>query len=290
MMSTPSWPVIATILVITTVAITTWQIDRSHSLEYNVNAKERIMAMPDSNYMHVPKRREETEISYSVNSLPSWDFTKLINVSDFTFLLENSICNKNESLDILVVIHTAPKNIDRRNAIRKTWGQPRKGMKVLFLLGGVNDQKLQDNLDDEDRKYHDLIQGNFVDAYKNMTYKHIMAFKYVVYYCPWVKYILKTDDDLFVNIPHVMDYMRTTFPKEGQKNLILCSIMDGSPAIRTPSKWFISFREYPHSFYPIYCSGFAVIYSYDVAFRLYREAQRGEYLWVDDAFVSGNAV
>jgi hypothetical protein len=34
-----------------------------------------------------------------------------------------------------------------------------------------------------------------------MTYKHIMALKWVVYFCPGVRYVLKTDDDTFVNTP-----------------------------------------------------------------------------------------
>lgn len=283
MVSTPSLPILTTMLVIMTVTITTWQINKSTSV--NVNIRQPALEA-NQIYMHVPKRREDTQISYGANSLPSWDFTRLINLPDFTFLLENSVCNETKPLDLLVVIHTAPKNIERRNAIRDTWGQPREGMRVLFMLGGVDNQSIQDKFDAEDRKYHDLVQGNFAEAYKNLTYKHIMSFKYTVYYCPTVKYVLKTDDDLFVNIPLVMDFLKT-LPPEGKKDYVLCSIMDGSPAIRSPSKWFVPFKEYPHSSYPIYCSGFAVIYSYDVVFRLYREAQRGEYFWVDDAFVSG---
>jgi hypothetical protein len=37
-----------------------------------------------------------------------------------------------------------------------------------------------------------------------MTYKHIMALKWALYYCPRVRYVLKSDDDTFVNTPVLM--------------------------------------------------------------------------------------
>lgn len=252
--------------------------------------QEELQNNKDIKYMHVPKAREKTEISYSYKSLPGWDFTRLINLDNFTFLLTNTICEENAPFDLLILVSSGPKNIDRRNTIRETWGQARQGMKILFMLGFVPNQEQQDAFDDEDRKYHDLVQGNFIDDYKNLSYKFTMGFKYTVYFCPSAKYILKTDDDLFVNMPFLMEYIKLLHPPEGKKNFLQCSIMDGSPAIREPSKWHVPFNEYPHKAYPIYCSGFAVLFSYDVVFRLYREAQRGEFFWVDDVHMTGKSL
>jgi hypothetical protein len=39
--------------------------------------------------------------------------------------------------------------------------------------------------------------------------------------------------------------------------------------------------------YPTYCAGWAVLYSPDVVFLLYREAQRAEYFWIDDVHITG---
>ena len=39
--------------------------------------------------------------------------------------------------------------------------------------------------------------------------------------------------------------------------------------------------------YPAYCAGWAVLYSPDVVFLLYREAQRTKYFWIDDVHVTG---
>jgi hypothetical protein len=63
---------------------------------------------------------------------------------------------------------------------------------------------LQVSLESDNDQYHDLLQGSFQDAYRNMTYKHIMALKWALYYCPGVRYVLKSDDDIFVNTPVLM--------------------------------------------------------------------------------------
>jgi hypothetical protein len=63
---------------------------------------------------------------------------------------------------------------------------------------------LQVSLESENDQHHDLLQGSFRDAYRNMTYKHIMALKWVLHFCPGVRYVLKTDDDTFVNTPVLM--------------------------------------------------------------------------------------
>lgn len=53
------------------------------------------------------------------------------------------------------------------------------------------------------------------------------------------------------------------------------------------SKWRVSSKEYPYRHYPTYCPGWAIIYSPDVAFKLYDEAQRSEFFWIDDVHITG---
>lgn len=118
------------------------------------------------------------------------------------------------------------------------------------------------------------VQGNFHDAYRNMTYKHVMALKYAAYHCPRARYVLKTDDDVFVNMPTVMAFLSVDLSAYGARHLLLCQPTYGSKVKRSyRSKWRVSWWEFPHSTYPTYCPGWAVLYSPDVVFSLYREAQ-----------------
>jgi len=43
---------------------------------------------------------------------------------------------------------------------------------------------------EESEVHHDLIQGNFIDAYRNMTYKHVMGLKWATYFCQNARYTM----------------------------------------------------------------------------------------------------
>ena len=152
-------------------------------------------------------------------------------------------------------------------------------------MGAVESLSLQHDLDLESLNYSDLVQGNFLDAYRNMTYKHVMALKWFTYYCDEVKYMMKTDDDVFINTPAVYDLLESDAPRH---KLLFCSEVRGARVKRTyRSKWHVSTKEFSAKFYPNHCPGFSIIYSQDVANILYQEAQRLPYFWIDDVHITG---
>jgi len=106
------------------------------------------------------------------NLAPS-DRTTLIDVKDFTFQLNNFPCNGSSSLLLLVLVRSAPGNVEKRRTIRQTWG--RGFRRVLFLLGAVEFRAAQATLEEENRTYRDLVQGRFLDSYRNLTHKHVMG-------------------------------------------------------------------------------------------------------------------
>jgi hypothetical protein len=226
---------------------------------------------------------------YPMHRLAPDDRTTLIDVKDFAFQLNNFPCNGSNSLLLLVLVHSAPGNVDKRRTIRETWG--RGAHRVLFLLGAVQSSADQAALEEENRTHRDLVQGRFLDSYRNMTYKHVMALKWTAYYCPGARYLLKTDDDVFVNTPALLDFLAQDLSPWGARRLILCEPFTSAYVKRSyRSKWRVSPLEYPGRMYPAYCAGWAVLYSPDVVFLLYREAQRAEYFWIDDVHVTGTLV
>ena len=51
----------------------------------------------------------------------------------------------------------------------------------------------------------DIIQENFLDSYNNLTLKSILMLKYVKNNCEnKVKYVMKCDDDTFINVPNLI--------------------------------------------------------------------------------------
>ncbi|KAG7209499.1 hypothetical protein KM043_015584 [Ampulex compressa] len=121
-----------------------------------------------------------------------------------------------------------------------------------------------------------------------MTYKHVMALKWTTYHCPSAKYILKLDDDVFVHMPAMLDFLTRDLSPWGARRLILCDLLLAGTVKRSwRSKWRVSPQEYPGRQYPAYCPGWAVLYSPDAVFLLYREAQKEPYFWIDDVHVTG---
>ncbi|KAL3856609.1 hypothetical protein ACJMK2_011344 [Sinanodonta woodiana] len=197
------------------------------------------------------------------------------------FLLPNpQLCKSVTNLLALVIVHTAPSHFERRDVMRQT---------ILFLLGAVFDNATQIKIQDEFIKYGDLIQGNFVDAYRNLTHKGVMGYKWISENCMNAKMIVKVDDDVVVD---TYKLLKEYVPKlSGRTRYILCNhIAPGTMLIirEKKNKWYVDsdlFRGY--KFYPRYCSGFGVIMSTDIIPFIYRAAYLTPFFWVDDVYLYG---
>lgn len=218
--------------------------------------------------------------------LPQDDFHQLIDLYNFSFTMNDPavLCNESNTPLVLAIVHSSPTHFSNRRAIRKTWGRE---MHVVFLIGET-DNVTQQYLNDENSKHHDLIQGSFLDTYRNLTYKHVMGLKWLTYYCRTARYILKLDDDVFVNFRNLNDLLVRQLSSLGARRLIMCKLLISGVAKRTyRSKWRVTPAEYPNRRYPNYCPGWAILYSPDVVFALYCEAQRTPYFWIDDVHITG---
>jgi hypothetical protein len=101
-------------------------------------------------------------------------------------------------------------------------------------------------LEFEAEQYHDIVQEDFQDTYHNLTYKGIAGLKWISYFCPHARFILKTDDDIFVNTFTLFRHLRS-FENGGDKNMtIMCLVwktMKVSFYIRQPSPLTLATRQ-----------------------------------------------
>lgn len=111
---------------------------------------------------------------------------------------------------LLILVCTAPENLNQRNAIRASWGGQReaRGLRVqtLFLLGepsGMSSSH-ENHLALESAAHGDILQAAFQDSYRNLTLKTLSGLNWASKHCPMARYILKTDDDVFVNVPELV--------------------------------------------------------------------------------------
>ncbi|XP_049746062.1 beta-1,3-galactosyltransferase 4 [Elephas maximus indicus] len=114
---------------------------------------------------------------------------------------------------LLILVCTAPENLHQRNAIRASWGGLHEAMglrvQTLFLLGEpVRPQptwgKQGNGVAWEAAMQGDILQAAFQDSYRNLTLKTLSGLNWANKHCPMARYILKTDDDVYVNVPELV--------------------------------------------------------------------------------------
>ena len=123
--------------------------------------------------------------------------THVANPHPFKYLLNTESVCKNKDVFLIIYIHTAPKHYKRRMVIRQTWGNPKYYpdvvVRLVFVMGKTFDKpEVQDALAFESEQYGDIVQEDFMDSYKNLTFKGVAALKWISNYCQNAKFVLGT--------------------------------------------------------------------------------------------------
>ncbi|KAL7046551.1 hypothetical protein ACKWTF_002638 [Chironomus riparius] len=186
---------------------------------------------------------------------------------------------------------------------------------VVFLLG-ISPTEMSDEqqsvINYEHEKYGDIIQENFLDSYNNLTLKSILMLKWVRNNCiDKVKYIMKCDDDTFINVPNLIHillggtlpiYKSTIsfYDKESifvtkkknrlpeSKHLLLGYKFCNAKKILDPrSKWYAPNYMFSGPKYPDYLSGTAYVFTIETARSLYNESLSIPLFHLEDVYLTG---
>lgn len=202
----------------------------------------------------------------------------IVNPHNFAYIRNPgySVCNNGSSpVYMLIYVHSGPGNYQRRIVIRETWATRTlfPELRLVFMIGKSADQNLMKAIEYENEIYQDIVQEDFLDSYKNLSYKGIMALKWISIYCSQTKYILKVDDDIVVNtftLVNHLKYLDKHIPD--RQNTILCLLWTAMMVMRdrfeekfsrkislsyfsSKSKWYLSKDDFPMDKFPPYCSG-----------------------------------
>ncbi|XP_022236360.1 beta-1,3-galactosyltransferase 1-like [Limulus polyphemus] len=213
-------------------------------------------------------------------------------VYDFPFMLRPEQTCSSRNTSFVVAVTSTPLNFARRRAIRETWGNRQQqrsfNVAVMFLLGTGLDCNVQDQLVSENQIHEDLLQGDFIDSYSNLTLKSVMALRWANNFCPGVKYFMKTDDDIFVNLPNLVSYL--THKLEPTHSWIVGCIKNhvGQPVMIKAAKAVYDFHPSLPSPHPPFVAGAGYVISGKAIGDLYSTAVRTRYLSVEDAFITGH--
>ncbi|XP_048240239.1 UDP-GlcNAc:betaGal beta-1,3-N-acetylglucosaminyltransferase 7-like [Haliotis rufescens] len=124
----------------------------------------------------------------------------------------------------------------------------------------------------ENRMYGDVVQGNYLDSYRNLTLKVVSGLCWITQFCFNVRVVAKIDDDTFVDTVKVLKVL-IPFLQE-HRDVLLCSQSGSALILREGNGVCLNI-------------GFGVFMRGDMIGRLYKAATFSPFLWVDDVYFSG---
>lgn len=212
-----------------------------------------------------------------------------LNPHDFNYiLLENKTCHtSNGSVYLVVVVSVASGNFKQRQTVRETWGSIAKTnneIKLVFMLGSAANDGIQEKINSESDTYHDIIQEDFVDSYRNLSLKSVALLKWSFTYCSSAKYVLKADDDMFVNLNYLVNVLKH---RKLNNTVIGMKITGARPIQNKNSKWYTPSEMFNGTVYPPYCSGTSYVISGESVKKLYIASLNVPYFWLEDVFITG---
>lgn len=146
----------------------------------------------------------------SIGPQSNLDCDRVNQVCSFQYLANVTSCGKKE-VTVLFAVISAADNFGKRIKIRQTWFRHLNVTqhKVLFVLAKRKDEIIQKKIEEESRNHGDILQVDVDDAYHNLAMKDVALLYWLNQYCPRLSFILKCDDDVYVNVRNLMDLLST---------------------------------------------------------------------------------
>ncbi|XP_005010399.2 UDP-GlcNAc:betaGal beta-1,3-N-acetylglucosaminyltransferase 7 [Anas platyrhynchos] len=192
---------------------------------------------------------------------------------------------------LLIVVKSIVTQHDRREAIRRTWGQEKevegKKIRTLFLLGTAAKEEEKANyqklLDYENHIYGDILQWDFLDSFFNLTLKEVHFLKWLNIYCDNVHFVFKGDDDVFVSPSNILEYLEDK--TEGEDLFVGDVLYKARPIRKKENKYYIPSALYNKNSYPPYAGGGGFIMAGSLAKKLHKTSETLELYPIDDVFL-----
>uniref|UniRef100_A0A0A9X3R4 Hexosyltransferase n=1 Tax=Lygus hesperus TaxID=30085 RepID=A0A0A9X3R4_LYGHE len=212
------------------------------------------------------------------------DVTRYVNPSnDTTIISGREICE--DPTFFVIIVTSAPANFVVRSAIRETWASHNiSNVKVGFLVGVTGNSSIQNAIEEESLEFKDIIQDNFVDSYNNLTLKSVVLLKWFVNHCPSPVYLMKADDDSYVNVKQLTPRLLQTPQRGLLAGVLICK---AKPISDAGNKWYSPKYMYHGAFYPNYLSGTGYVMSRDVVIKLYEASLSTPIHYLEDVYITG---
>lgn len=213
----------------------------------------------------------------------------------FDRMLLPSSVSCNDDTFLFVGVCSAYSNIKLRHAIRETWGQyiaKSDSSLLVFLIGkpSPSEEQFMEAVHNESSLYGDILQESYVDHYSNLSLKTLSLLQWAASECPSAKFVMKTDDDIFINVPLLLQELSKTVSSGQSKIALGHMIKHAEPISDRFSKWFTPASIYRKKAYPDYLSGCAYVLSNSLVPEILGKSSMHELFWLEDVYITGMLV
>ncbi|KAJ8377310.1 hypothetical protein AAFF_G00261590 [Aldrovandia affinis] len=180
-------------------------------------------------------------------------------VQSYPILRTPRSCLSQRPIGLLLAVKSWAGHGERRAAVRETWGREQAGRG-----GGA--------------------AWDFRESFFNVTLKELLFWRWFRQDCPAALYVLKADDDVFVDVPRVLALLRRQ-PGPARPLYLGRAFVGTYPVRQLWSKYYVPASLYPSVPYPPYLGGGGYLVSRETI-RLFLGASAAVPLFpIDDAYV-----
>jgi len=127
----------------------------------------------------------------------------------------------------------------------------------------------------------DIVQGNFVDNPQNLTYKHVMGYKWVSQHCvDKPAFVLKTDDNVFVETYHLFNFLTAVYGSDPVAGIVCDVVPAGTGPLHQTTERSPDSR-------PKYCNGAAYLITPSLIPKFLRATASVSPITLDDVYMTG---
>ena len=226
------------------------------------------------------------------------------------------------TVTMVTFIKSAAANLRRRELLRRTWTSVCSmngwSLRAVYVIGRTWHAATNRLLEEEQRRYGDLLQYDGPDNYRNMPYKVLAGMQWADQRLPGRVLYASADDDFLVDLEALTGGFEKRLEAARSKNQssenaqptglppprgyewievtderdvtapMLCLFSGGAlEPVGRDGKWRVDRDVYPHEWFPRYCHGGMYVMEVDTMRRILRESRHAPALHLDDVWITG---
>lgn len=199
------------------------------------------------------------------------DLSDMMANSSLIYPISSQPCLHHQDILFLTIVFSDPDNASQREAIRSSWGNQtlvqEVAVRTLFFLNPSTLETEHQVVLEESVHHGDIVQTEGPLSHDHWGQVKL-ALHWVLLFCPHARFVVLTEDSVFLNVPALGIYLLTlrTHPDDLYLGRV---IHHASPERNYNKPHYVSFHLFPGRSFPDYCSGPAFLMSQDVVRKIY---------------------